>query len=83
MSQLFQMDQYLIQTKFWRLFGGAFWFGVANVRLGEALASASDFERCKLWSSACPPPWTHPLLLALALSLSPLSYLLSQWLLFV
>ncbi len=26
MSQLFQMDHYLIQTKFWRIFGGAFWF---------------------------------------------------------
>ncbi len=26
MSQLFQMDRYLIRTKFWRLFGGAFFF---------------------------------------------------------
>jgi len=26
MSQLFQMDHYLIQTKFLRIFGGAFWF---------------------------------------------------------
>jgi len=26
MSQLFEMDHYLIQTKFLRIFGGAFWF---------------------------------------------------------
>ena len=26
MSQLFQMDRYLIRTKFWRVFGGAFYF---------------------------------------------------------
>ena len=26
MSQLFQMDRYLIRTKFWRFFGGAFYF---------------------------------------------------------
>lgn len=26
MSQLFQMDRYLIRTKFWRIFGGAFYF---------------------------------------------------------
>ena len=26
MSPLFEMDQYLIQTKFLRIFGGAFWF---------------------------------------------------------
>ena len=26
MSQLFQMDRYLIRTKFWRVFGGAFFF---------------------------------------------------------
>jgi len=26
MTQLFQMDQYIIRTKFWRIFGGAFYF---------------------------------------------------------
>jgi len=26
MAQLFEMDRYLIRTKFWRLFGGAFFF---------------------------------------------------------
>ena len=26
MSQLFEMDRYLLRTKFWRIFGGAFYF---------------------------------------------------------
>ena len=26
MSQLFEMDRYLVRTKFWRIFGGAFYF---------------------------------------------------------
>jgi uncharacterized protein YxjI len=30
MSQLFEMDNYIIQTKFWRFFGGAFWFKDLN-----------------------------------------------------
>ena len=30
MSQLFAMDRYYIQTKFWRLLGNAFWFKDLN-----------------------------------------------------
>ena len=30
MSALFTMDSYYIQTKFWRMFGGAFWFKDMN-----------------------------------------------------
>ena len=30
MSQLFEMDNYIIQTKFWRFLGGAFWFKDLN-----------------------------------------------------
>ena len=26
MTQLFTMDRYLLRTKFWRIFGGAFYF---------------------------------------------------------
>ena len=44
MSQLFQMDQYLIQTKFWRLFGGAFWFKDQN----DQIIAYSKQKRFKL-----------------------------------
>ena len=44
MSQLFQMDHYLIQTKFWRLFGGAFWFKDQN----DQIIAYSKQKRFKL-----------------------------------
>ena len=44
MSQLFAMDRYYIQTKFWRIFGGAFWFKDLN----DQVIAYSKQKRFKL-----------------------------------
>ena len=44
MSALFTMDRYYIQTKFLRIFGGAFWFKDAN----DQVIAYSKQKRFKL-----------------------------------
>tara|TARA_B100000029_G_scaffold495876_2_gene561405 strand:- start:342 stop:905 length:564 start_codon:yes stop_codon:yes gene_type:complete len=44
MTQLFAMDRYYIQTKFWRIFGGAFWFKDLN----DQVVAYSKQKRFKL-----------------------------------
>ena len=44
MSELFNMDRYYIQTKFWRIFGGAFWFKDLN----DQVIAYSKQKRFKL-----------------------------------
>ncbi|MDP7313111.1 MAG: hypothetical protein QF831_06700, partial [Candidatus Thalassarchaeaceae archaeon] len=44
MSALFTMDSYYIQTKFWRVFGGAFWFKDVN----DQVIAYSKQKRFKL-----------------------------------